>query len=226
MSAPGIVEVGLVPVPEQVRSLLVFGGSFDPPTVAHIALPIEAARRLSADWLLYIPVGHSPLKERAPVAPAANRIGMLSAALSGVDRVSISNIETNRPGPSFTVETLSRLRSLLPSSTGLRLLIGADQAAEFHRWKEPHRIMELAEPSVMLRGGQFDRQSLLEAMRPHWGRTDMALWEHRLMDMPPIAASASEARALLAEAGPDHPRLRDLVPAPVLTYIREHGLYC
>ncbi len=217
--------VGLAPVPDHVRTLLVFGGSFDPPTIAHFELPKEVMRRISVDWLLYVPVGQSPLKERPPVATPPQRLGMLAAGLAGNESVSISTIEIDRPGASFTVDTLSRLTSLLHSSVRLRLLIGADQAAQFHRWKESRRIIEMADPVVMLRVGQFDRASLLAALEQNWRALDMDLWQHRLLDLPPIAGSSTEARALIAEGGPEHPGLRDLVPRPVLEFIRERGLY-
>lgn len=236
MSTPALVPIGTAPLPPGLRSLLVFGGTFDPPHTGHVTLPALARDALGADWLLYVPTARSPLKQQEPGAPAADRIAMLAAALRGHERVSITTIETdaatgaNAAAPSYTVGTLHRLRGLLPPSTGVRLLIGADQAADFHRWRRPREILRLAEPAVMLRasrgGDAADaRQELMAILAPHWSGTELQAWAGRIVPVPMIRASASEAREILRREGCESPRLLELLPRPVIDVIRARGLY-
>ena len=219
------------PTPDARDSVvLIFGGTFDPPHRAHLELPIAARDAIGADWLLYVPAGRSPFKKHNPVASDADRVAMLRAGLEGVARVSISTIELEsdhsgeRP-PSYTVETLERLRSKAPGSTSFRLLIGADQASGFHRWREPERIIELAEPVVMLRVPHESRDALLESLRAHWPDDDVDRWKRRIMSLPTIDVSATRARELLALGAFDSDELRGAIPSPVLDYIRKRDLY-
>ena len=88
----------------------VFGGTFDPPHIGHLAIAHAALEELPLDRLLFVPARRSPLKERAPVASDADRLAMLEAAIGGEPRFGVSRVELERDGPSYTVETLERLR--------------------------------------------------------------------------------------------------------------------
>lgn len=199
--------------------LLLYGGTFDPPHRAHVELPRLVAQRLGCDQILYIPARSSPLKERDPT-PAAHRLVMLRLALSRVPEARISTIELDRPGPSYTVDTLERLRDAFGPSVPMRLLIGTDQAVQFHRWRQWERILEFATPAVMLRPPS-DRESLREAMREVHGDAGADRWLDWTVDVPVMGISASRLRQQIA-AGEDPGS--DLA-APVLAYIRDHGLY-
>lgn len=216
-------------LPTGVSSVLVFGGSFDPPTIAHIELPAMARDRAGLDWLLYIPAAESPGKGSRPAAGGDDRVAMLRAALEGRERCSVSAVELDRarqqPGPSYTVDTLRQLSQLLGERVRLRLLIGADQAAGFHAWREPHRVIELAEPLVMLRAPAESAEGLWARMAPHWSEDEAAAWRSRVVELPTIDASSTEARRLLRAQGPDAPGLARLVPEGALRLIRERGLY-
>lgn len=223
MTPEPTIALGQCPVPPGVRSVLVFGGTFDPPHNAHIELPRAARDRLGLEWLLYLPAGRNPMKSDGPTASDRDRIDMLRAALRGVERVSICTIELERSGPSYTVDTLRVLFTLLPE-TRLRLLIGADQAAQFHRWREPREIITLAEPAVMLRAPLESTDALIGSMRPHWTALELAEWRRRVVDVPRIDASATALRELLRD-GPDQPRLNTLLPLGVGEFIRVHRPY-
>lgn len=216
-------------LPAGVSSVLVFGGSFDPPTRAHIELPALARDRAGLEWLLYIPAAESPGKGAHPTARGEDRVAMLHAALEGRERCSVSTIELDRvqrqPGPSYTVDTLRELRQRLGEGVRLRLLIGADQAASFHTWREPHRILELAEPLVMLRTPAESARGVWARMAPHWPEDEGAAWRSRVVELPTIDASSTEARRLLRAGGPDAPGLDRLVPEGAIRIIRERGLY-
>lgn len=239
-----------IPVPSDVRRVLVVGGTFDPPHIGHIALAREAASAVGADWRLYIPAARSPFKTEGPTASDADRLEMLRLALAGETRVSVSTVEMDRARtalaelaadgaearqrePSYTIDTLRVLRGALGESVRLRLLLGADQAVEFHRWKEAREVIALAEPVVVLREPYTTPAALLGAMAAHWSPAEMERWRGRIVRTSLIPASSTALRvtspnALGAAGAPGAPALhaweRDVAPA-VRAYIEWRGLY-
>ncbi|MCA9293845.1 MAG: nicotinate (nicotinamide) nucleotide adenylyltransferase [Phycisphaerales bacterium] len=213
------------------RTVVVFGGSFDPPHRGHIELPLDAARAIGADWVLYMPAAQSPHKDRAPGASAEDRLGMLRAALRGRSHCSVSDLELHRvgAGPSYTVDTLRELRQAAPSSVTFRLLIGADQALALPRWREPGAIVELAEPLVMRRSHGASEVNLVDrlASLPAPVGAPASVWHRRVVNVPTVDVSSTQVRALLRHGTDPGARaaLRKLVPSPVLQYIGARGLY-
>lgn len=164
-------------VPPSLRQILVLGGSFDPPHLGHVQLPLvvrQAIERASSApasvHLLLTPAARSPHKAIAPRASDADRLAMLALATEHLPRVSVWTDELDRarastaigtqPLPSYTVDTLTRLQQWLegpraPSFPGgtprVRLLIGADQALALHRWRSGTEILRRFAPVVMLR---------------------------------------------------------------------------
>lgn len=220
------VPVGRAPVGANARLALVFGGTFDPPHRAHVELPARVRDVMGADAIVYVPAARSPHKPDGPVASGAERVEMLRLALAGARGVSISDLELNSGGaaPSYTVDTLRTLRAEIPRTTALRLLIGADQAAAFHRWREPEEIIRLAEPVVMLRAPHETIESLMGAMAERWSAPELARWRDRVVAVPVLDVEATDIRGLL-RADPDDPEPARLLPGPVLAYIRARGLY-
>lgn len=226
MSVPATIAIGAAPIPAGARSVLVFGGTFDPPHRGHVVLPAKVRARLGLDWVLYIPAARNPLKASGPLADDESRLAMLRAALEGQGRASISTLELERSaGPSYTVDTLRALHSLLPGGTTLRLLIGADSAGAFHRWREAREVIALAEPVVMLRRPAESADMLIEAMRPHWSPADLEAWRRRIADVPMIDASATEIREWLRSPVANLSRLEEALSPAVLGVIRSRGLY-
>ena len=212
------------------RKLLIYGGSFDPPHVGHVALPGAVARRVGADVVVYVPAGRAPHKLERRQTDAAERLAMLRIALAEaeaeagvgvaggegqeVPRVAtrVLEDEVRRAGdgrPSYTVDTLSRLRPRLGAGAEMRLLIGMDQVSIFESWKDWRRVVELAEPLVMRRPGEAEAASL------------SAAWRARVVEVPTMAVSSSEVRRRVA-AGES---LKGLVSRGVARYIEERGLY-
>ena len=201
------------------RKLLIFGGSFDPPHRAHVELPEQVRRALSADAIAYIPAAQSPHKLNREPTPASHRLEMLRAALRDKDQAMILTDELDRANagePSYTVETLERLHQRLAPAATLRLLIGADQVLSFERWHAPQRIVALAEPVVMVRPPET-MDSLLEALPAD----QRAVWRDRLVEVTPMDISATEIRQRLV-AGES---IDSRVPPAVARYIEAHGLY-
>ena len=180
----------------------VFGGTFDPVHVGHLAIAHAALESIPLDRILFVPARRSPLKDSAPVAEAEDRLAMLELAVSGEPRFSVSRAELERDGPSYTVDTLERLAG----EDQLFLIVGTDAAADLGRWKSPERIAALATIAVAERPGA-------PAMA-----ADRAVVA---FDAPRLDISSRELRARAARGR----SLRYLVPDAVWRYIEHRGLY-
>lgn len=237
-SEPPIEPLG---VPPTASVAVVFGGTFDPPHIGHVELPQRIRDALESQaaspgtvWLVYVPAAQSPHKPDGPVASDADRLEMLRLAVAAVARSTIwvDELKRTRQGQnvSYTVESLQRAREWLDGhgggATKLRLLIGADQAAAFHRWREPRRIIDLAEPLVMCRGDAGnDAAAVVESLRSsgYWSEAELAQWMLRVVPVGRIEASATTIRGAVA-AGDDKTAAA-MLPASVAEFIRARGLY-
>ncbi len=130
-----------------------FGGSFDPPHHGHVAIATVAADVFDLDSVLFAPVGRQPLKH-AGAAPFADRVAMVGLACQVDPRFSVSELDAPRPdgSPNYTVETLTALHEAKPDAR-LFNLVGADSFLDLRRWREPERLLELAEWIVVSRPG-------------------------------------------------------------------------
>lgn len=178
----------------------VFGGTFDPVHVGHLAIANAALDDLGLDTVYFVPARRSPLKEHGPIASTEDRLAMLTAATAGEPRFRVSRLELDREGQSFTVDTLEALRG----EGELYLILGGDAYADFERWREPERIRRLA--TVVL------------AARPGVPNAPAGV---RMLDSPLMDISSRELRARAARGR----SLRYLVVEPTLRYIEEHRLY-
>lgn len=216
------------PVPADAREIVLFGGTFDPPTLAHAALPRLARDRLAPGaFLLYVPAARSPHKADAPGAGDGDRIDMLRAAIADVPRAGVWTDEIDRGPPSYTIDTLERLRRAVPPHVRLHLLIGADQAAAFHAWRRPRDILAIAAPIVVPRSPLVTREAFRRALLATgaWAPAELAAWEKAFADAPTIDASATVARALLARRPRDRAALSAMLSPRVLDHIESRCLY-
>lgn len=183
----------------------IFGGTFDPVHVGHLAIANAALESIPLDRVLFVPARRAPLKEHGPVAGEADRLAMLQLAVAGEPRFSVSRIELDREGPSYTVDTLERLAG----ADELFLILGGDALAALPRWKDPDRIATLAtlvvaeRPGAPERAGNARNASILA------------------FDAPRLDISSRELRARAARGR----SLRYLVPDPVWRHIEGRGLY-
>ncbi len=180
----------------------VFGGTFDPPHVGHLAIARAAIDEGRVDVVTFVPARHSPLKDSPPVARGAERLEMLRRVTADEPRFRVSTVELERPGPSFTLATLESLRD----QGELFLILGTDALADFDRWREPDRIRSLATLLVADRPGAPAPASGMPFLR---------------FDAPRLDISARELRARASRGR----SLRYLVPDPAWMYIEERGLY-
>lgn len=179
----------------------VFGGTFDPVHHGHLAIALAAVESLALDRVVFVPARRSPLKVDVPTASEADRLAMLERAIADEPRFECSRLELERPGPSYTVDTLEAL-----SARGtLFLILGGDAVRDLDRWKEPDRIRRLA--------------TLVVARRP--GSDVSQVPGTILLDAPLTDISARELRARTARGR----SLRYLVPDGVWHYIEDRGLY-
>ncbi len=211
----------------QPKRVGVFGGAFDPPHNTHAALIERALAQLQLDELRVIPTGQAWHKARS-LSPAADRLAMAQLAFSKIPRVLVDDRETQRTGPSYTVDTLRELRQENPAAEFL-LLIGGDQARAlptWHRWKE---VLQFATICVADRadqtraGGTFDPQNQANAVKfgsgsfPGWPSSARFL----LLQTPLSPVSASDIRARVAA----RQSIDALVCEPVARYIVQHHLF-
>ncbi len=192
-------------------ALGVFGGSFNPPHVGHLAVAEAAREQAGLDRVLWVPAATSPFKQGEPMPAAEHRLAMTRLATAGNAAFEVSEVEVRRGGVSYTVDTLRALAAERPD-TQWRLVIGGDSLADFVRWHEPEAVAALAPPVVYRRPG--DRVDL-DAL-PRWLSDAVTL-----IEAPALDVSSTAVRALL-RAGRS---ARYLVPDAVLRYASEHGLY-
>lgn len=202
------------------RRRLLFGGTFDPPHRAHVELPRLAADAVGADEVVYVPAARNPLKKHGAQSSPEHRLRMLELALAGRAGVRIATVELDRGGPSWWVDTLEVIRDAGDPDDELLFLIGADQALDFHRWREWERILDLATPVVMARP-PMEVAALVAELRHRYPADEAEWWTRRIVELPPVDASATEVRRRLAAGEPV-----DALLAPAVTaYARTHGLY-
>jgi nicotinate-nucleotide adenylyltransferase len=194
------------------RRLGLFGGAFDPPHQAHVALARAAIEQLQLDELLIVPTGQAWHKARA-LSDGAHRLAMTRLAFTDVPKAVIDERELRRAGPTYTVDTLRELHREHPLDT-LVLVIGADQAETFDQWRESDEIARLAIISIAVRPRADAPAGAVDAARVPGGQ-----WVP--IALAPLAVSATDIRERRAAGlGIDH-----LVPAPVARYIDLHHLY-
>ncbi|MCC6349120.1 MAG: nicotinate-nucleotide adenylyltransferase [Candidatus Eisenbacteria bacterium] len=193
-----------------VRRLGVFGGTFDPPHVGHLALAERAREELRLDRVLFVPAGTPPHKSAAR-ASVAHRLAMTRAAVRGNPAFALSTIETRRAGPSYTADTLAAIARAHPRAR-LFLLMGADMYATFDSWARPDEIAALATLVVALRPGVKPPRDSRAATR---GRGV------RRLSNPALEVSSSALRTVAARGR----SLRYLVPDAVARYVAKHRLY-
>ena len=138
-----------------------FGGAFDPPHHAHVALAQAAIEQLELDRLYLVPTGDAWHKARA-LSPAADRLAMCRRAFAGLPRVAVDERELRRAGASYTIDTLTELHAEHPAAQWF-LLIGADQAAAFHSWRLSDDILRLATIVIAVRADTSGAGAVFDA---------------------------------------------------------------
>lgn len=217
-----------LPITEDCRHVALFGGTFDPPHLAHVNLADLARqdlqRRVAAPaCLVFVPAARSPHKDNAPTATDAQRLAMLRLATAGLEHAAIWTDELDRATrgePSYWARTLERATAVLGDRT-LWFIVGADQAASFHRWRQPREMLQLAAPLVMPRHPIATAADLRASMAAanFWNEKELDQWAESFVDIDLLRAASTEVRD--ARGTPfDTPMHPD-----VIGYARANGLY-
>jgi nicotinate-nucleotide adenylyltransferase len=205
--------VGVTDSPPRIG---LFGGAFDPPHVAHVALVRAAIEQLDLGQLHVLPTGDAWHKSRTLSAPG-HRLAMARLAFGDIPRVVVDDRELRRTGPTYTVDTLRELQAEHPGAQPV-LVIGADQAGSLPAWRDWEYILANAIISVATReaatwtNSTFDLKSV-----PGARLAPLAL--------PAMPVSATQIRGVIAAGQRATKGLEQLVPGPVARYIDHHHLY-
>jgi nicotinate-nucleotide adenylyltransferase len=193
----------------------ILGGTFNPPHLAHLVCAQEAYLQLELDRVLLIPASIPPHKAVEDEPGAHHRLELCRLAITGDEkRFGVSDLEISRPGPSYTVDTLTELQSRAPDNE-LFLIVGADIAAGLPEWHEPERVLSLATLTVAQRRGTSPA-AVREALGGLRGGE-----RSRFFEMPTIGLSSTMIRDRVRSGVP----IRYFVPEPVSQYIDHHRLY-
>lgn len=203
------------------RRIGLFGGSFDPPHAGHLHVARAARGRFRLDRVVFVPAAEPPHKPGRRLAPGADRMAMLRLLLEGEPRCEVSDLELARGGRSYTIDTVRALPAELgePEDCEIHLLLGSDSLVLLPQWREARALLERVQPVVVRRGGDLAEQ--IAALAGALPEELLRKLERGALDLEPVPVSSTQVRETLPGADVD---LR-LVPAPVLDYIRAHGLY-
>jgi nicotinate-nucleotide adenylyltransferase len=194
------------------------GGTFDPIHFGHLLLAETCREQRELDQVWFVPAGVAPHKQGAHHALAQQRVEMIKLAIGGHPAMSVSTVEVDRGGVSYTVETLESLQQHQPNAE-LFCLMGADSLRDLPTWREPARICQLATLVVVARpdspAPDFD------LLRPVTSDERITLFRDHQVEMPPIGLSSSEIRPRVAA----QKSIRLRTPRAVEKYIQNAGLY-
>ncbi len=190
------------------RRIGLFGGTFDPPHLAHLALARAAVTGLRLDEVRWIPAG-APWQKTRNITSAAHREEMVHLAIAGEPRFVLDRCEIQRGGASYTLDTVRKLQAEQPGAEWV-LLLGQDQYGSLHTWRNWQDLVRLVQLAVANRPGD---PVLLHA--------DVARLPHHDVPIPPMDISSSDIRRRVL-AGES---INGLVPPDVASYIARHRLY-
>jgi nicotinate-nucleotide adenylyltransferase len=192
----------------------VLGSAFNPPHLGHLALAQEALWQLGLDEVVLVPTGQAPHKRIVDDPGPETRMEMTRLAAADDSRFSVSPLEVEREGPSYTYETLEALAEER-ADRELVFVMGADAAVGLESWREPERVVELARLAVARRAGVSDPEvgAVMRSLGCEGGAT--------MLEMPQFGVSSSAVRERAKQGRP----MRYLVPDTVADLIEERGIY-
>lgn len=194
----------------------VLGGTFDPIHNAHIILAEEVKAQLKLTEVLFVPAGQPWLKEGNPILDAEHRVEMVRLAIADKPSFKLSTMEIDRPGPTYTVETIAELQAQLGAGNEFFFILGWDNLAQLQRWLAPSRLITMCRLVAVPRPGYLlPDLKQLEAAVP--GLQQRLI----LLNKPEVDVSATEVRSRIRQGL----SISHLVPAPVEQYIKQHKLY-
>lgn len=193
------------------------GGTFDPIHLGHLVSAEEARQQFSLDYVIFIPAGYPPHKDKAEITLPEHRYLMTSLAVMSNPFFIVSRVEADRAAPSFTVDTVRYFAEREGEGTGLYFITGADAILEILTWKDYDVLPELCTFIAVSRPGYS-----LERLKETVGRLCPPLLQKvHLLEIPALAISSTYIRERVALGK----TIKYLTPEPVEQYIKKHGLY-
>jgi nicotinate-nucleotide adenylyltransferase len=195
------------------------GGTFDPVHYGHLVIAEEVRATLDLAEMVFVPTGEPPHKQGEPITEARHRVAMLELAIASNPRFMISRVEVDRPGPSYTVETLRLLHEQWEMQTAIYFVIGWDSLEELPTWYNPGGILDqLAYLVAVHRPGHEEVPGYRERMEKRLPEIQQRLLT---MPAPQLDISATDLRQRVAEGRP----IKYQTPETVEAYIEHYGLY-
>jgi nicotinate-nucleotide adenylyltransferase len=197
-------------------NICILGGTFDPVHTGHIMMAEVVQQKMAPAEVVFIPAGRPWLKTANHISPAVDRLAMLRLAIDGHAGFSISTIEIERQGPTYTLDTIRELRNGAQAKDELYFILGWDNLLDLPRWYKPQEIIQLCKLVAVPRVGfRIPDPPTLETILPGLSKRVI------LLDKPVVDISATVIR----ERARRGLSLNNLVPEAVEQYIKEKGLY-
>ncbi len=198
------------------KKIGIMGGTFNPIHLGHLLLPEQAKEAFDLDEVLFIPSGNPYMKDTTPVLDGKIRAHMTALALEGHPYFSISSIELDKSGPTYTYETLETLKAKNPDDT-YYFLVGADSLLTMETWKNPERIFQNCVVAASVRGtGTEDKIRKIATHLIYEYHADIRILPVRFIDI-----SSSEIRERISKGK----SVRYMFPEKVWNYIYDNNLY-
>ena len=185
------------------------GGTFDPVHNGHLVAASEVASRFALDEVVFVPTGHPWQKSDSDVTPSEDRYLMTVIATASNPQFTVSRVDIDRDGPTYTIDTLHDLRQRYGESAEMFFITGADALAAILGWHRPDELFELAHFIGVTRPGH------------HLEDPGFPLGRVSLVEVPALAISSTDCRARVASGEP----IWYLVPDGVVQYISKRRLY-
>ncbi|TET26190.1 MAG: nicotinate-nucleotide adenylyltransferase [Dehalococcoidia bacterium] len=194
----------------------VLGGTFDPVHTGHLVIAVATKIQLDLDEILFVPTGQPWLKANNYISPAEHRLHMVRLAIAAKPYFKLSTTEIERPGPSYTVDTITELKGKLGAQDELFFILGWDNLVQLPQWHQPSQLVKICRLVAIPRVGYpVPDLDFLEAAIP--GLSENTI----LLNTPQIDISASQIRDRVRQGL----SIKDLVPEAVEDYIKRHKLY-
>jgi len=195
----------------------IMGGTFDPIHYGHLVTAEVARHSFDLEVVIFVPAGRPPHKTEQRITDVEHRYLMTAMATVTNSCFEVSRVEIERPGPSYTIETMSEFRRRLGSQARLFFITGADAILEIWGWKDAQRLLKICEFIAATRPGYV--LSGLETLLAQVEEPDRQ--RLHLLEVPALAISSSDIRERVRRGRP----IKYLVPEVVENYIYKHGLY-
>jgi len=193
----------------------IFGGTFDPPHIAHLILAEEALHQLDLDLILWVLTSNPPHKRGQPITPLGHRLDMLQAAISDNPQFEISRVDIDRPSPHYAVDTVCLLREEYPHAE-LVYLMGGDSLRDLPRWHNPANFVSACDSLGVVRRPKAqieleDLEMLIPGITP----------KVQFVEAPLLEIAASQIRQFIRDGRP----FRYFLPPEVYQIIQTRKLY-